>query len=186
MPLKSIPVGELRRLLDAVSSHSSQHLIEVEADLVQTTLLLSEAIEKLGVSFMAVHAAVTTQQQVLEAWISRHGDRVGDSDAEELNMLKQKIGDEVSAVVTGLQFQDMTSQLIARTIKRVNGLKGLLEELASHGDEIDPQQGEERKEIAKFLEEMNKSLNARSDALSGGLRRSVSQDNMGSGEIELF
>jgi len=184
MSLKSIPVGELRRLLDAVSSHGTQHLVEVEADLLQTTFLLSEAIEKLGVSFMAVYAAVTTQQQVLDAWIARHS--VDEKDAEELNNLKQKIGEEVSAAVTGLQFQDLTSQLIARTITRVNGLKGLLEELASHGDEIDPKQGQERKEIAKFLEEMNKSLNARSDALSGGLRRSVSQENMGSGEIELF
>jgi uncharacterized phage infection (PIP) family protein YhgE len=123
---------------------------------------------------------------VLDALIAKHGDSVEEKDAQELNSLKKKIGEEVNAAVTGLQFQDMTSQLIARTIKRVNGLKDLLEELASHGDEIDPQQGQERKEIAKFLEEMNKSLNARSDALSGGLRRTVAQETMGSGEIELF
>ncbi len=184
MSLKTIPVAELRQLLDAVSSHGAQHLVEVEADLLQTTFLLSEAIEKLGVSFMAVHDAVTTQQQVLDAWIARHS--VEDKDMAELNELKQKIGVEVNAAVTGLQFQDMTSQLIARTIKRVNGLKDLLEDLATKGDEIDPKEGQESDEIAKFLEEMSRSLNARSNALSGGLRRSVKQEDMTSGEIELF
>jgi hypothetical protein len=165
-----------------VSDHGKQHLVEVEADLLQTTFLLSEAIEKLSSSFMAVHEAVTEQQQVLDTLLAEH--QFDTEETKRLEAFRQKIGDEVNAAVTGLQFQDLTSQLITRTIKRVNGLKDLLQELANHGNEIDP--NHEHEAIAKFLEEISHSLNAGSHALSGGLRRSVDQQDMVTGEIELF
>ena len=182
MESRTLPVSELRLLLTGVSEHGAQHLIEVEADLMQTTFLLSEAIEKLGASFMAIHEAVTNQQQELEVFMARN--EWSKEDIKKLDGFKQKIGEEVNAAVTGLQFQDLTSQLIARTIRRVNGLKELLSALASHGQEIDAEH--EHKEIAKLLEEMNHSLSTRSNALEGGLRRAVNQQDMGSGEIELF
>ena len=182
MNMKTLPTTELRGLLAAVSDHGKQHLIEVEADLLQTTFLLSEAIEKLGASFMAVHEAVTEQQQVLDALIAKHA--FEPKEMQKLEMYKQKIGEEVNAAVTGLQFQDLTSQLINRTIKRVNGLKDLLHELGHHSGEIDPEH--EHDEIARFLEEMSHSLNEGSHALSGGLRRSVDQQNMATGDIDLF
>jgi len=128
MEMKTLPIRELRSLLAAVSDHGKQHLVEVEADLLQTTFLLSEAIEKLSTSFMAVHEAVTEQQQVLDALLADH--RFGKEEIERLEAFKQKIGKEVNAAVTGLQFQDLTDQLLTRTIKRVNGLKDLLQELA--------------------------------------------------------
>lgn len=182
MEMKTLPITELRKLLGAVSDHGKQHLVEVEADLLQTTFLLSEAIEKLGASFTAVHEAVTEQQQVLDALVAKYA-----LDQEELNRLdafKQKIGEEVNAVVTSLQFQDLTSQLISRTIKRVNGLKDLLHEIETHSGEMEP--SHEHEEIAKFLDAMSHSLNEGSHALSGGLRRSVGQQDMATGEIDLF
>lgn len=182
MEMKTLPITELRSLLAAVSDHGKRHLVEVEADLQQTTFLLSEAIEKLGASFMAVHEAVTKQQQALDALMQQHHFDV--EETKQLDAFKQKIGHEVNAAVTGLQFQDMTSQLIARTIKRVSGLKDLLEELATHGDEIEPDH--EHEEIARFLEQVSHSLHTGSHALSGGLRRSVNQQDMASGDIELF
>lgn len=72
MEMKTLPITELRSLLAAVSDHGKQHLVEVEADLLQTTFLLSEAIEKLGASFMAVHEAVTEQQQVINSLMEQH------------------------------------------------------------------------------------------------------------------
>jgi hypothetical protein len=99
-------------------------------------------------------------------------------------MFNKIIAEEVGVAVTGLQFQDITSQLITRAIKRVSGLKELLQELDMHGDKIDTQY--EHNEVAKILDEMSSSLHTGSHALSGGLRRSVEQQNMASGEIELF
>ena len=57
METKTLPIAELRKLLAAVSDHGKQHLVEVEADMLQTTFLLSEAIEKLSTSFTAVQSA---------------------------------------------------------------------------------------------------------------------------------
>lgn len=182
MEMKILPINELRGLLAAVSDHGKQHLIEVEADLLQTTFLLSEAIEKLSASFTAVHDAVSQQQQMLDALVAKYP--LDKEALAQLDAFKHKIGDEVNAAVTSLQFQDLTSQLILRTIKRVNGLKDLLLELEIHSNEMDP--SHEHKEIAKFLEAMSHSLNAGSHALSGGLRRSVGQQDMTTGEIDLF
>lgn len=195
MPRKTLPIAELRGLLAAVSEHGKQHLAEVEADLTQTSYLLSEAIEKLGASFMAIHAA-SAEQQVLFAELLKSSSvqqedgsvpmEMADREAKlaTLEKLKQTIATEANAAVTGLQFQDLTSQLITRTIKRINGLRDILDELAMHGNEIDPEH--EHDEIARFLEQMHKTFHAGSHALAGGLRRAVSQQDMGTGDIDLF
>jgi len=182
METKTLPIAELRKLLAAVSDHGKQHLVEVEADLLQTTFLLSEAIEKLSSSFTAVHEAVSAQQEVIDALVAKY--TIEEPILEKLDACKSKIGDEVNVVITSLQFQDLTSQLVARTIKRVNGLKDLLHELESHSNEMDP--GHEHEEIVKFLEEMSRSLQVGSRALSGGLHQSVGQQDMATGEIDLF
>lgn len=182
MEMKTLPITELRSLLAAVSDHGRQHLVEVEADLMQTTILLSGAIDKLSVSFMAVHEAVTKQQQVLDSLMATH--HFKQEEVDLLDNLTKEIGEEVNSAVTAMQFQDMTSQLLTRTIKRVSGLRDLLQELAAHGNEMDP--SHEHNEIAKFLEDMNHSLHVGSHALSGGLRRSVDQQNMVTGEVDLF
>jgi hypothetical protein len=183
MNMNTLPIAELRSLLAAVSDHGKQHLIEVEADLQQTTFLLSEAIEKLGVSFMAVYDAVSQQQAVIDGLMAEH--KFSEAQTQRLVAFKEKIGEEVNGAVTGLQFQDLTSQLIARTIRRVNGLKELLEELSTHGEEMDPNQ--EHEDIAKYLDRMNNTLNQSSNALAGGLmRRSVGQKDMATGDIDLF
>lgn len=182
MATQSIPVTELRGLLAAVSDHGMQHLLEVEADLMQTTYLLSEAIEKLSASFLAVHEAVVLQQEEIDALLEVHD--LPQEAIDKIGKYRAKIGEEVDLVITGLQFQDLTSQLIARTIRRVNGLKDTLIALGEHGDVMDPEH--EHEEIARLLEEMSANLTTSSNALSSGLRRAVDQKNMSSGEIELF
>ena len=62
MTRKKILGSHVKRLLSGVSDHGRRHLNEVETDLVQTTLLLEEAIEKLTSSFMAIHQAVDARQ----------------------------------------------------------------------------------------------------------------------------
>ncbi len=180
--MKTLPITEVRSLLAAVTDHGKQHLAEVEADLSQTTYLLSKAIEKLSASFIAVHTAVINQQVTLVFLTQQH--QLSVDETKQLEMFNQIIGEEVNVAITGLQFQDITSQLLSRAIKRVNGLKNLLQELDVYGDQIDTEH--EHQEIVKILEKMSQSLHIGSHALSGGLRRSVEQQNMASGEIELF
>src|SRR5437867_13417976 len=70
MPGKKLLGSQVKHLLSGVSDHGIQHLAEVETDLVQTSLLLNEAIEKHGASFIAIHAAVTAQKETIEQMLS--------------------------------------------------------------------------------------------------------------------
>lgn len=182
-----LPVPELRRLLAAVSESGTQHLLEVESDLMQTTFLLNEAIEKLGQSFTAIHQAVTEQQAKIDGLLRQQESLSHGLDSEVVKMIRDMrdvISDEVSSTVTGLQFHDLTSQLISRTISRVNGLRDLLSALDTHGAAMNAEH--EHEDIARLLEEMSNNLKSRSVALDGGLQQSVRQQHMGCGDIELF
>lgn len=179
MEMNKLPINELRALLAAVSSHGDRHLLEVESDLQQTAFLLNEAIEKLGTGFMRVHDLIVKQHTLLMT-----SGQMDEAMQFAVNEYKEKIGDEVNAVVTGMQFQDMTNQLLHRTIERVNGLKALLQELAEHGYDMDAQR--EHDDIAKFLVNINEMLHAGSHALAGNLRKAVGQKDMATGDIDLF
>jgi hypothetical protein len=180
--MKTLPIKEVRSLLSSVIEHGQQHLSEIEADLSQTTYLLSHAIDNLSSSFLSVHAAVVTQQKSLDLLLAKYD--LTEAEFKEIEQYNNAIGDQVAAAITGLQFQDITSQLIARAIKRIEGLKTLLEDL--HVDEEIDQVQSEHDAITHLLEGLNQSLHAGSQALTGGLRRSVDQKSMGAGEIDLF
>ena len=182
MEIKTLPVNELRQLLAGVSEHGSQHLQEVETDLTQANDLLNEAIEKLSACFMGIHQAVTVQQEALHRLIEAHG--LPADEAEKLLAYREQISEQVNAAVTSMQFQDLTNQLITRSIKRVNGLQELLVTLADHGEGMPADGGHE--EVARLLEEMSNRLTRHSHALQGGLRQAVNQQHMNSGDIELF
>jgi hypothetical protein len=55
-----------------------------------------------------------------------------------------------------MQFQDMTSQLIDRTLKRVTGLREFLGTLGEHGAEILPESDSE--EIVELLGKVSMAL----------------------------
>jgi len=179
-PETMMPVPALRRLLADVSESGTRHLLEVESDLMQTTYLLTEAIEKLSRSFTAIHQAVAEQQERIEQLLQLHAG----PEVDAITETREIISDEVNAAVTGMQFHDMTSQLITRTINRVKGLRELLAALATHGDGADLVH--EHEDIARLLDEMSSSLKSRSIELDGGLRKAVRQQHMGAGDIELF
>ncbi len=182
MDVKTSPSNELKGLMAAVSDHGTRHLVEIEADLLQTSDLLTEAIEKLGISFMALHESVTEQQLFLNGLMLQHS--FDATAARKLEVFKEKIGEEVNAAVTGLQFQDLTSQLLTRVDQRLACLKSLLHELGCYSDVVDSEDQHEK--IADFLERMNRNLHHSNAMLSGGLRRSVVQQDMGAGDVELF
>lgn len=179
MGTEHLPVEELQRLLSDVAGHGTQHLLEVEADLQQTTYLLSEAIAKLSAGFMRIHESVAAQQQAVDAALATEKPA-----ATEVLACREQIAREIDAVVVGLQFQDLTSQLIARTLKRVDGLREVLAALTQHGEAMPA--AHEHEALAQLLCRINRSLSLQSSALQDGLRQEVSQKHMESGEIELF
>src|SRR4051794_3865010 len=170
----------LRHLLSNLSEHAGQHLTEIETDLVQTNFLLGEAIEKLSASFMAIHEAVSAQQQVVESLLS--GKEQASEISERLRARHAEIALHVGAAVTGLQFQDMTSQLIGRTVRRVTGLRDVLNGVGSNTMPAESA----IEEIANVLNAINASVEQQSVKLESELWKAVCQTHMESGDIELF
>jgi hypothetical protein len=172
----------VKRLLSGVSDHGLRHLTEVETDLLQTGLLLEEAIEKLSSNFMAVHASVSARQKSIDLLLD--GGTPAPEEVEALRNMQEEVGGYVNAAITSMQFQDMTSQLIDRTLKRVTGLSEFLGTLGTHGAEMLPESDSE--EIVALLGKVSVALAIQSLELRSVLRKSVNQRHLESGDIELF
>lgn len=167
-------------LLSGVSVHGDQHLAEVERDLVQMDVLLDEAVKKLCTSFMAIHHAVTRQQEVVDSMLSNN---IPPDYALRLEAIQSEINQHVGAAVTGLQFQDMTSQLIGRMVKHLTGLRDVFGEL----DMSLPAPPESSNEdLLQKLNYISDRVCARCSEQSTGIRSTVNQHHMESGDIELF
>ncbi|WP_020654191.1 hypothetical protein [Massilia niastensis] len=182
MARKKILGSHVKRLLSGVSVHGRRHLTEVETDLLQTELLLEEAIDKLTSSFMAIHTAVGARQETIDRLLA--GGTPSAEDSEKLSAMSGEIGQHVNTAITSMQFQDMTSQLIERTLKRVAGLRDFLGTLSEHGADIAPETDSE--EIVDRLGKVSMALAIQSLELRSMLRKSVEQRHLESGDIELF
>lgn len=182
MTRKKILGSHVKRLLSGVSMHGRRHLTEVETDLLQTELLLEEAIDKLTASFMAIHSTVGARQETIDRLLA--GDTPTQEDSEKLSAMSGEIGQHVNVAITSMQFQDMTSQLIERTLKRVAGLRDFLGTLSEHGADIAPETDSD--EIVERLGKVSMALAIQSLELRSMLRKSVEQRHLESGDIELF
>lgn len=184
MPTKTM-LQELKRLLLDTSAGGSRQLTEVESDLVQTNILLGEAIGKLGTSFMDLHRSVQAQQQVLET-LMNGGQALNAQSIEQLKDMQEDVNVHGNAAVTGLQFQDMTSQLLERIVRRVIGLREALGVLSANSFEIVPEQEPSDAELESLLASTVIAIEERLSVLDSGLWKAVRQTRMESGDIELF
>ncbi len=182
MTRKKILGSHVKRLMSGVSDHGRRHLTEVETDLIQTQLLLEEAIEKLTVSFLAIHGAVGARQDSIALLLA--GASLDAEQREQLEGMPGEVAGHVNAAITSMQFQDMTGQLIDRTLKRVTGLREFLGTLGAHGANVLPESDSE--EIVELLSKVSMALAIQSLELRSVLRKAVNQQHMESGDIELF
>jgi predicted component of viral defense system (DUF524 family) len=67
---------------------------------------------------------VLKEQQEIDVLISEGN--VPPQAIEKIREIQNEISQHVNAAVTSLQFQDLTSQLISRTIQRCEGLREVL------------------------------------------------------------
>lgn len=170
-------VLELGQLLTDVSAEGIAHLEEVQADLAQTRLLLGEAIARLSDGFGALHAAVSVQRAAAEQ-LQLQAANGGEGQAQ-LHAAAAAIDTHVQAMVTALQFEDMTSQLIAQAGRRIAGLLGILTGVG------DGARGLATGDLTE-LDTLRAAMAAQSRELAGLLARSVDQQHLESGDITLF
>ena len=171
---------KVMRLLSAVSEHGDRHLVELEQDLVQMDALLAEAIGKLVASFMALNQSIEAQQAAFD---SLAGQDAPPEAAARLDALRTEIAGHIGAAVTGLQFQDMTSQLVGRMTQHMEGLRAVFGALDVCPVEA-PDGGDEAAQAV--LNDISDSVMARFAELEGVARSTVNQRHMDSGDIELF
>lgn len=131
-------------------------LDEVGRDLAQLHALLESAAEKLLASFMGIHRSVAIQQKLFLEAVAAHPECV--ACAARLDALREDITRHVGEAIAGLQFQDMSSQLINRMGAHLGGVRD--------GDATDEHGAEA--------------------PVEGARRRVMEQRHMESGEIELF
>ncbi|HWR77759.1 MAG TPA: chemotaxis protein [Thiobacillus sp.] len=168
-------------LLSGVSVHGDQHLAEVERDLVQMDVLLDEAIKKLCASFMAIHHTVDLQQEALNGLLANG--MPAPEYAARFEALRGEINQHVGAAVTGLQFQDMTSQLIGRMVQHLAGLRDVFGALDTTGSVL-PESNNEA--LLATLNQISDRVGTCCTERAGGVRSTVNQRHMDSGDIELF
>lgn len=173
--------AQVMHLLSGVSEHGDQHLAEVERDLVQMDVLLDEAIKKLCASFMAIHRAVDLQQEVLNGLLV--DGMAAPEYVARFEALRGEINQHVAAAVTGLQFQDMTSQLIGRMVQHLAGLRDVFGALGANGSVL-PESSNET--LLATLSQISDRVGACCTERAGGVRSTVNQRHMNSGDIELF
>ena len=171
---------ELGRLLDDVSAEGIAHLEEVQADLAQTRLLLGEAIVRLSDGFGGLHAAVLAQRAAAAQLQQPLGTGKGADDGQEqLRAATAAIDIHVQAMATALQFEDMTSQLIAQAGRRIAGLLGILAGVGDGAQDL------ATGDLTR-LDTLRATMSERSRELDGRLGRSVDQRHLESGDITLF
>jgi hypothetical protein len=98
--------------------------------------------------------------------------------------MSKEIDRHVNDIVTGLQFQDMTRQLIERSLKRVIGLRAMMGALGSSSLGMYVDGGSEQ--VVPLIRSINKQLSMQNQELQEMLMKTVRQKHMDSGDIELF
>ena len=182
MAEKRLVGAQLKSMLTGLSERGIQHLTDVETDLLQTNLLLEEAIAKLVASFMAVNAAISVQQEMMEGLIS--GQVPAEESAAGMRAISEEIVRHIGDAITGMQFHDMTRQLIERIMKRIIGLRGIMASLGSSGAGMPVDAESER--LVAIMRSINRQLALQNAELNEMLWKTVRQKHMDSGDIELF
>ncbi|MEO0317789.1 MAG: hypothetical protein RL404_1513 [Pseudomonadota bacterium] len=141
--------------------HGSPARDALKDDLAQLDLLLKEAIAKLSVSFVGAHEALARQQAL------------ADHANPECAALAKLAGDHLDAALTALQFEDIASQLIASARRHLGG---------SCGNGGAGKQPDNDKTGGDAL----RADCAVDCAVDYAVNRSVPQQHMESGSIELF
>lgn len=155
----------MRDLLCEVSRLTDTHLAALSADLAQTNDLLAAAIARLMAEFDGLNQALRAQQVLLQ--------QAPSPNAAQWLELQRQAEHHVRGMVTGMQFEDMTKQLLSRSEARVAGLAAMLKAVDEPG----------RQTACGQLQEQ---LRNSSSALFGALQASVPQQRMEGGDVELF
>ncbi|MEY3288105.1 MAG: hypothetical protein RLZZ419_347 [Pseudomonadota bacterium] len=164
--IESATVVLFSNLLNIIDSH----LLEAADDVCQTRLILNEAIIKLESSFYGIQDELAQQQSI--------------SEATGQDLCLDSLRSHLHQAIIGLQFHDLTDQLLQRVNARFDGLREILA-VMDYKKKM-PSSHEQTEALSLYLTESDEALIALSIKLQSRLSKSLRQQHMGSGDVELF
>ncbi|MDR0933945.1 MAG: hypothetical protein LBM56_02480 [Burkholderiaceae bacterium] len=174
--------GNLQELLQNMASDNFVYLSEIESDLLQIDLLFRDAVSKLGNNVVGIGKDVRRQQQIVRQLMETGS--CSPYALERLGKLGEEMDDNVAAVVTAMQFQDMSSQLIEKVLVRVAALQEVVREMNKLATDVSGAESEG--DVQMIIRAVGKEMTSRRRKLEGSHTRQVSQQHMEAGSIELF
>jgi hypothetical protein len=157
-------------LLSKLSNIIDSHLLEAADDVCQTRLILNEAIIKLERSFYGIQDELAKQRRLAEAT----GNDAG----------QDRLTAHLHQAIIGLQFHDLTDQLLQRVNARFDGLREMLVVMDYKKTMVSGH--DQAEDISISLRKADETLTALSVKLQLTLSKSLRQEHMGSGDVELF
>ena len=100
--------------------------------------------------------------------------------AVELNTINTNVEQNVLVVISTLQFQDMSSQLIEHARMRMTALQGIANEMGKGGDSLS------HREYLEQIAAYNRLLQHHVVSMNKEKSKPVAQKDIGTGDIELF
>ena len=169
---------EVRNLSENTNKFSKQ-AHELMHGVHDSMLVAESSIKGLESSDQSIVLASKKQVQEMIAGLASFNEVVAQN-AVELNLISSKIEQNILVVISTLQFQDMSTQLIEHARLRMSALQEVANEMGKAGNSRGHREYMER--IAAY----NRLLNQHVASLDKQKSNPVAQKNFGTGDIELF
>ena len=174
----AVVADEVRNLSESTNKFSKQIRTSVRS--VSESLVAAEQyIDKLAANDMTFVMDSKRNVNSMMADLSELNAAIA-KNAVELNIINAKVEQNVAVAISTLQFQDMSSQLIAHAQMRMAALQEVANEMCKGADS--PNRSEYLEQIAAY----NRSLHEHVVTLDAKKSNPVAQDNFATGDIELF
>jgi methyl-accepting chemotaxis protein len=178
-------VADEVRTLSLRTNHFSQ-LIRTHMDKVHGSLSIAEkSIHEMA--SLDMNFALQSKSSVHEMMGEIHKGNVKvEQSMVKLSKIAADVEQNVGMAVTTLQFQDMTTQLIDHTRMRVQAMDAILQEVAAASAMGAGEDGVEAHGYVARLDQCKQSVIGGVAALAAAKSKAVSQESMGTGDVELF
>lgn len=174
-----IVISDEVRNLSSNADGFSKQMHELVNDVTKSLRLAERFLDGLASNDPSVVRQSETHIHAMIDSIVSFNDTVT-KNAVELNLTSSKVEQNVLVVISTLQFQDMSSQLIEHARMRMKALQEVANEMAKQGDSANNREYLER--IAAY----NRLLDKHVVSLDKQKANPVSQKDYSSGDIELF
>ena len=174
----AVVADEVRNLSENTNKFSKQIRVLV-GDVNKSLVSAEQSINSLAATDMTFVMESKQRVETMMGDLTELNTTIA-SNAVELNQINTKVEHNVAVAVSTLQFQDMSSQLLAHAQMRLTALQEVASEMCKGADSLN--RGEYLEQIAAY----NRLLHEHVVLLDAKKSNPVAQDNFATGDIELF